>query len=255
MPSAKNINLKAEQEFENSKIRQGNKHARSKQEKYYAVVKNEIQTFEEIIKSKCHEKRVLEIGSSDGSLAFATMQNARSYIGLDISDLAVDNANKFANQKELNTFKFTVGDAHNLSFPDDDFDVVVAISILHHLDLERTLPEIRRVLKSEGVLISREPLDANPLFNFYRRLTPSSRTADELPLTDQDLKILLDNFNIKYIRYFGLLSLLSAFLGKTYTSRVVNKLLRSIDLFLEKTALKKYFWQVNIIATPKKTHD
>src|SRR5205807_1094253 len=84
---------------------------------------------------------------------------------------------------------FLVDDAHATTFPDDSFDLIVGVAILHHLDLEVALREIRRVLRPGGRAVFLEPLWHNPLLRLGRRLTPSARTPDEHPLTVQDWEL------------------------------------------------------------------
>ena len=49
--------------------------------------------------------------------------------------------------------------------------------------------EIRRVLRPGGRGVFLEPLWHNPLLRLGRRLTPSARTPDEHPLTEQDWEL------------------------------------------------------------------
>lgn len=47
-----------------------------------------------------------------------------------------------------------VGDAHNLPFSDEEFEMILCTEVLEHLkDPRRAIAEMRRVLKKEGVLI------------------------------------------------------------------------------------------------------
>src|SRR5688572_8230476 len=64
---------------------------------------------------------------------------------------------------------FRLMDAHKLDFPDNSLDVVYGVGILHHLDYERALLEILRVLKPGGTMIFREPLALNPIAMMVRR--------------------------------------------------------------------------------------
>jgi SAM-dependent methyltransferase len=82
---------------------------------------------------------------------------------------------------------FRLMDAHKLDFPDNSLDVVYGVGILHHLDYERALLEILRVLKPGGTMIFREPLALNPIAMMVRRLTPHARTVDEQPLRLKEL--------------------------------------------------------------------
>jgi SAM-dependent methyltransferase len=80
-----------------------------------------------------------------------------------------------------------VGDAHNLRFADGTFDVCFANSTLHHLDLWNALPEIHRVLRTDGCLIAGEPNRSNPLvrlmYSSPERRTKHGLTPDEQAFT------------------------------------------------------------------------
>jgi SAM-dependent methyltransferase len=80
-------------------------------------------------------------------------------------------------------------DAHKLNFPDRTFDVVYGAAILHHLEYERALLEILRVLKPGGAMLFREPLAVNPVAIVVRWLTPHARTVDEQPLRLRELAL------------------------------------------------------------------
>ena len=81
---------------------------------------------------------------------------------------------------------FVVADAHATPFADDAFDVIRGNSILHHLELERALHELRRILAPGGRAVFVEPLAHNPLLRLGRALTPMARTEDEHPFTSAD---------------------------------------------------------------------
>ena len=82
---------------------------------------------------------------------------------------------------------FRLMDAHELEFPDGHFDAVIGWGILHHLDLDRALGEVARVLAPGGVMVFSEPLDMNPVARLVRRLTPEARTPDEVPFRAAEL--------------------------------------------------------------------
>ena len=67
---------------------------------------------------------------------------------------------------------------------------VYGSGILHHLNMKNVCFEISRVLTNNGKIIFIEPLGTNPVINFYRRLTPKSRSVDEHPLIKTDFEIL-----------------------------------------------------------------
>ena len=94
-------------------------------------------------------------------------------------------------------------------------------------------------LKTNGILLAREPLGTNPLFSLYRLMTPKARTPDERPFTFSDLKLLEKYFEFKSVEYFGFLSVFSAFLKLDLVRNVLTK----IDYVFSLTPVKYLFWQ------------
>ena len=82
--------------------------------------------------------------------------------------------------------RFVVADAHHTGFDDGAFDLIRGNSILHHLELEPALTELRRILAPGGRAVFVEPLAHNPLLRLGRALTPMARTEDEHPFTADD---------------------------------------------------------------------
>src|SRR5207249_569096 len=98
----------------------------------------------------------------------------------DMSVVSIANARTMAQQEGLDqTIEFEVMDAEALRCADHSFDVIVVYGALHHLDLEKALHELARVLKPGGTVICTEALRHNPLIHWYRRLTPKLRTRWE----------------------------------------------------------------------------
>lgn len=102
-------------------------------------------------------------------------------------------------------------DCEALDFADESFDIVFARSIIHHLHVEKSLKEIKRVLKPNGKLAVLEPLGTNPFINLYRRFTPDSRTTDEHPLVGTDLRMFKAYFPNSKLHYLYFLSILAYF--------------------------------------------
>jgi SAM-dependent methyltransferase len=132
-------------------------------------------------------KTVLDYGCGNGFLAFRLLEGgAREVVGIDISEGQVEEARARAAASGATSVRFEVADAHQTGLPSSSFDLIVGIAILHHLDLERALPEIRRLLQPGGSAVFLEPLWHNPLLRLGRALTPSARTSDEHPFTERD---------------------------------------------------------------------
>lgn len=49
--------------------------------------------------------------------------------------------------------KSVLGKAEELPFENESFDVVIAVTSLHHCDLDKAVSEIKRVVKKNGVIV------------------------------------------------------------------------------------------------------
>jgi protein-L-isoaspartate(D-aspartate) O-methyltransferase len=95
--------------------------------------------------------KVLDIGCGKGFLLYELLRLVPGVevYGLDISDYAINNA------KEEIKERLQVGNANNLPFPDNHFDLVYSITTLHNLqnyDLDKALREMERVGKKSKYL-------------------------------------------------------------------------------------------------------
>ena len=153
----------------------------------------------------CAGKRVLEYECGTGSYAFALADRGAAVTGIDISSTAIELARARGYPPENPEFR--LGNAEALEFADGSFDVVCGTSILHHLDIERALRELRRVLRPGGRAVFYEPVAYNPVVNLYRLLTPHLHTLDEHPLTRADLQAMTENFgrlDARFADFFAL---------------------------------------------------
>ena len=125
----------------------------------------------------------VDLGSSDGlDLGVLKEFYAHNIVALDISPRLLAQV----------PGRRVVGDAHRLPFPSDSLDLVIANSALHHLDPERIVSEIGRVLKPGGRLHFLEPrpclgrrfLDWSTMYAPLNRVLPFLR-ARHLTLVEE----------------------------------------------------------------------
>ena len=133
-------------------------------------------------------RTVLDYGCGRGADAIALVRRGAAHVtGFDISDAEIAHAREAAQAAGVaDRTRFVVADAHATGFEDGAFDIVRGNSILHHLELEPALLELRRILAPGGRAVFVEPLAHNPLLRLGRALTPMARTADEHPFTSDD---------------------------------------------------------------------
>ncbi len=227
------IDLEAERIFENRKVSGASPRAR--QARFYWATGIGGGRFDDELLKKTAGKAVIEIGCSSGDLARNLSPSSSLYVGLDISDEAI----KSAESLNLEGAKFLCTDGHTIPFADESFDLVIAKGVLHHLDLDTALPEIHRVLRSDGLLAFDEPLGINPLFGIYRAITPKARTVDEKPFGRVEIRVMKQFFSLSDVEFFGLFSIFSAF-GK---SSIPRKILTDLDRLIAKTSLRWLMWR------------
>src|SRR4029453_13558395 len=94
--------------------------------------------------------RVLEIGCGLGTDAAQFAQAGADYTGIDLTDAAIEFAQKRFELFNLSgTFK--TDDAERLSFLNDSFDLVYSHGVSHHTpDIKAAIAEIHRVLRTGG---------------------------------------------------------------------------------------------------------
>lgn len=81
-----------------------------------------------------------------------------SYLGVDVSDEAVELATK--NFSVENKVNFVKGNICNLEYDDHSFDTFISMETLEHLENPTlAIKEIKRVLKATGVFIGSVPID------------------------------------------------------------------------------------------------
>jgi len=99
---------------------------------------------------------VLDMASGEGYGSAMLARTARSVIGVDVSQEAVDHAAE--KYKELENLRFLCGDAADVPLPDSSVDVVVSFETIEHLvRQEEMMRGIRRVLRPDGLLIISSP--------------------------------------------------------------------------------------------------
>jgi ubiquinone/menaquinone biosynthesis C-methylase UbiE len=102
--------------------------------------------------------RLLDGGCGPGSITsdLAAIVSPSEVVGIDIEASQVDRATRQAAEKGVSNAHFQVADLYALPFPGQSFDAVFLHGVVEHLrDPVKALREVRRVLRSGGVLGTR----------------------------------------------------------------------------------------------------
>ncbi len=95
-------------------------------------------------------QRVLDVGCGKGFLMYELMQLGLEVVGIDVSEYALEHA-----KPEVKPFLHK-GNATELPFPDQSFDLAISLTTLHNLycyDLDKALREFERVAKRKYLVV------------------------------------------------------------------------------------------------------
>ncbi len=104
------------------------------------------------------DKRVIDIGSGDGTLARTLTRLGARVSGIECNPKQLEKA-RSAEQAGDETYHEGVGE--NLPFETSSADIVIFFNSLHHIDIEQQVPalmEAARVLRPGGLVYIAEPL-------------------------------------------------------------------------------------------------
>lgn len=129
-------------------------------------------------------KKILDVGAGLGeSSVYFALQGAEVYFN-DISPKMGEFAQKLAAKYGVE-LKLLIAPIEKLELHKDFFDVIYCANLMHHVppeDHEYWIKTMHDSLKSDGVLITWDPLKYNPVINVYRNMADKVRTIDEMPL-------------------------------------------------------------------------
>lgn len=150
----------------------------------------------EIISMIPSGKDVLDVGVGDGVIAGLLLKDAKSLTGLDISAKRVE--------KCAETYKdgcFIVGNAEELPFKEESFDIIIASELIEHLiEPEKFLISSHRVLRKSGTLIISTP---SALF-YENNLTEVLKDQHLHTFSPRSLKSILKRTGFKPVEIKGL---------------------------------------------------
>lgn len=149
---------------------------------------------------------MLEIGPGAGAATEWLRHRVKRLTALEVEPEA---AAKLADTFAGGNVEVVLGDAADLSYPDESFDSVGTFTMLHHVPTQalqnRILAEVCRVLRPGGVLIGSDSLASNDLHHFhvgdtYNPMEPASALSRLQTLGFDKITIIVDGV-LKFIAH------------------------------------------------------
>ncbi len=127
------------------------------------------------------ESNFCDLGFGPGVLTAFILEQDTSWraAGVDISKDCLRHAERLLKKKEVSERgELSIADVRSLPYPDDTFDVIVAVEVLEHIpDPEVGLAEAVRVLKPGGYAMTALPVQLPMLMHLYDFDTPDEVLA------------------------------------------------------------------------------
>jgi 2-polyprenyl-3-methyl-5-hydroxy-6-metoxy-1,4-benzoquinol methylase len=144
------------------------------------------------------DKKVLDLGCFSGNtLSMQLAQNAKEYIGIDLSDIAIAKFNQRLDS--IPSAKAVAIDFFSDEFTDTNFDLIYAYGVLHHFpNLDILIERLQEKLAIKGQIISYDPLETSIPIKLMRMVYRPFQTdaAWEWPFTKSTVKKFQSAFKV-----------------------------------------------------------
>ena len=143
-------------------------------------------------------KKILDLGCLQGNyLSIYMAQNAKQYIGIDLSDVAILSLQRNIDKHNCNNASSIAIDFLSPEFKEENFDIIYAYGVLHHFEnFDLLVSKLNEKLSKNGLIVSYDPLETSFPVKILRVLyRPFQSDKDwEWPFTKSVLKKIALNF-------------------------------------------------------------
>jgi ubiquinone/menaquinone biosynthesis C-methylase UbiE len=130
------------------------------------------------------DMEVLEFGCGTGSTAIAHAPYVKHIQAIDISTKMIEIAQAKAAANNVENVTFRTSSIDEFSVPDQTFDAVLGLSILHLLDnKEEVISKVHKMLKPGGVFVT-STVCIGDMMKFFKVIGPIGKFFGLLPVLD-----------------------------------------------------------------------
>jgi ubiquinone/menaquinone biosynthesis C-methylase UbiE len=128
------------------------------------------------------DMEVLEIGCGTGSTAITHAPYVKHIRAIDFSSKMIEIAQGKAEAQNLENITFEQSTIDNISVPDQSFDAVLGLSILHLLEnKEEVIAKVYKMLKSGGIFVTSTACLGDTM-KFFKVIAPIGKFFGLMPL-------------------------------------------------------------------------
>ena len=157
-------------------------------------------------------QHICDFGCGSGEMACRLGRLGYRVTGLDVSPALIDLARERAKLDGVeDRVSFIVADGASATLPKNEFDAVLAMSVIHHLPLEAGLDTLEGLLKPGGRIAFQEPVAFLKGLQWLRDRTPVEKdvSPDERQLSMAEVQRIHERFEVEEMRYYHFLTRLS----------------------------------------------
>lgn len=128
------------------------------------------------------DMEVLELGCGTGSTAITHAPHVKHILAIDVSRKMLTIAQAKAEANGVKNVTFRQSDIDELSAPDQTYDVVLGLSILHLVDdKEAIISKVHKMLRPGGLFVTSTTCLGDTM-KFFKLIAPIGRALGLLPL-------------------------------------------------------------------------
>lgn len=214
--------------------------------------------------------QALDLGCGRGEVAVQIAKLGADVTGIDISRESLSRAQKLAEEHGVDgRVALQEGNAEQLPFDDDSFDLAVSAGVMSFVDFDRTVAELARVVRRDGTAVILDTLGHNPIARIGRRrhLVTGQTTRFQVDniMTCNHLDRLRAHFGSVEIHAFDLLTVPMMFVEHLLArihpalARICSPVstgLRALDRTLLKwRPLRRYAFRVVVVVKWPRAHE
>ena len=152
-------------------------------------------------------RKVLDVGCGDGANAALLALAGAEVVGVDVSPLSIQLAQRRAEVNGVSSrVRFVCSAIEEAPLDDGAFDLIWGDGVLHHVipELDSVLTRLRRAAKPGARVVFWEPMCLWPWLRRLRKHVPihTDATPDERPLERAELAVLRRHFPDLELRFF-----------------------------------------------------